>query len=295
MPAPASKASLAVRLLVTTCFAGCAFVNLTCQSTPASIEPHAAPVRKKATVERRQQQAPARLRAVTITPEVHPLSGLEQGELARMVRDDPSELGSVSIGRPNRGGLFNGVPMPEGPNWNVRAPERSWATREAVESLSRAIRAVANEFANTPRLQIGDMSKKKGGYFRPHRSHQSGCDADIGYYYKEGQGGWYVNADEKNLDVERTWALVKALITPGNVEYIFIDRSVQAILRRYAEGAEPNAEWLDDVFETPGKKGDPIIRHAWGHRTHMHVRFYNERARETSRLAYKLLARYGKI
>jgi murein endopeptidase len=185
--------------------------------------------------------------------------------------------------------------MPRGPYWEVRDVDRSWGTRETVESLGRAIRVVAESFQGTPRLQIGDMSKKKGGYFRPHRSHQSGRDADIGYYYKPDTGGWYVKADEENLDVARTWALVKALIAPGNVEYVFIDRGVQNLLKNHAMKTEPGTEWLDDVFEKPGKKGQPVIRHTWGHRTHMHVRFYGDQAQETSRRTYKLLARYGKI
>lgn len=287
LPSPA-------RLAASLCLLSGAFLITTCRSAPASIEPHAHPPRPKITLTA-SQTAPARLDTVTITPSVHPLAALKPAELLHMVRENPGQLGSVSIGRPNRGGLFNGVTMPEGPHWEVRDPDRSWATRETVESLSQAIRVVANQFPNTPRLQIGDMSKKKGGYFRPHRSHQSGRDADIGYYYKAGEGGWYVKANEKNLDVERSWELVKALITPGNVEYIFIDRSVQALLRRHAETVEPSTEWLDDVFEKPTKKGTPVIRHTWGHRTHMHVRFYSERARETSQLTYKLLARHGKI
>ena len=53
--------------------------------------------------------------------------------------------------------------------------------------------------------------------------------------------------------------------------------------------------WLDSVFRGGPGTERAIIRHARGHATHMHIRFYNPIAQETARRAYPLLVRHGVI
>jgi murein endopeptidase len=168
------------------------------------------------------------------------------------------------------------------------------ATQETVDALTLAISSVVREFPDAPALCLGDMSKPRGGYFRPHRSHQSGRDADIGYYYLEGSA-WYKPADAASLDRKLSWSLIKALLTQGSVEYLFVDRSVQELLEQYALSVEPDRTWVRELFNHPGGKAEGVLRHAPGHQTHMHVRFFSDRARETSKRAYRLMARFGKI
>lgn len=236
---------------------------------------------------------PTLLPDVVVEPARHPLDGLDRSGLLALVRGEPERLGSLSIGRANRGSLYNGVQMPESPHWRLVDPDRSWATQETVDAITLAIHAVVSEHPSTPPLALGDMSKQRGGYFRPHRSHQSGRDVDIGYYYLEGPA-WYKPADAKTLDRKLTWTLVKALLTQGSVEYLFIDKSVQKLLEEYALSVEPDRAWVHELFNPPAKH-ESVVRHVAGHKTHMHVRFYNDQACETSKRAYPLLARFGKI
>lgn len=238
--------------------------------------------------------SPLKLPALDIVPAAHPLESLARGELIRRVRHDPGSLGSVSIGRANRGALFNAVQMPEGPHWELVDPDRSWATRETVDALIAAIDTVHERYPGSPPLFIGDMSRRRGGYFRPHRSHQSGRDADIGYYYSDGST-WYQRANADNLDRERTWTLVKGLLTQGSVEYLFVDRSVQQLLKEHALSVEHHTEWVEELFNHPGGRAPGVVRHVRGHQTHMHVRFFNDTARETAKRTYALLARYGRL
>lgn len=205
-------------------------------------------------------------------PKVRTLGAtLTDAELVAKLKTDPQSLASMSIGRPNRGALYNAIQMPESPLWRVAEPEHAWGTDESVASIVRAVSQVNERFAGTPELYIGHISSRRGGYLRPHRSHQSGRDADIGYYYSSGPG-WYARANAKNLDRVRTWALVKAFATDPNVEGIFIDRSVQTLLREYALKAGEDAAFLDGIFESRAHR-DRLIRHEWGHVTHLHVRF----------------------
>lgn len=236
---------------------------------------------------------PTELPTVLVEPARHPLDGLDRTGLLALVRNEPARLGPMSIGRANRGSLYNGVQMPEGPHWRLVDPDRSWATQETIDGLTLAIQTVVREHPEAPPLALGDMSKRRGGYFRPHRSHQSGRDVDVGYYYLEGPA-WYKKANAETLDRKLTWSLVKALLTQGSVEYLFMTEGVQRLLEAYALTVEPDRAWVRELFNPP-KKHQSVVRHVAGHDTHMHVRFYSDQACETSKRAYPLLARFGKI
>jgi len=112
-------------------------------------------------------------------------------------------------------------------------------------------------------------------------------------YYTTGQT-WYVPATAQNLDAVRTWSLVKALLSGGDVEYLFMDRSVQTLLREHAEAAGDDPEWLQRLFRSRVQR-DALVRHTWGHRTHFHVRFHSPRACATARHLYPRLKANGMI
>jgi penicillin-insensitive murein endopeptidase len=223
----------------------------------------------------------------------HPLADVSDAELEHRLVTKPASLGSMSIGKPSGGLLFNGAPMPPGDGWTVVSPGQSFGTQETIDYLEAAIRAVNAEFPNSQKLSIGDISARSGGYLSPHLSHQSGRDADVGYYYLDG-GGWYRRATAQNLDATRTWALVRALVTRTDVEMLLIDRSIQSLLRTEAERLGEDSEWVDGLFKGKGPL-PPIIRHAPGHATHLHARFFSPIAQETGRRAYAALVRHQLI
>jgi len=220
-------------------------------------------------------------------------SGLSQAEIAFRLAHDPGSLGSLSVGRPNRGALWNGVLMPDGPLWEVVDPKHSFGTEETIRSIAAAVEAVHGRFPDSPKLYIGQLSSEHGGYLRPHRSHQTGRDVDIGYYYLGGPR-WYVRATAATLDRARTWALVKSFVQDPNVEAMFMDRSVQRLLRDYAEDHGESPAWLVSVFDGKGN-AEPLVRHEWGHLTHLHVRFRCPAAQEAGLLAHRSLLSLGKI
>lgn len=196
-------------------------------------------------------------------------------ELLRLVKENPGALGSASLGSPTRGSLFGGVEMKDSEGI-LRAGGYGWGTETVIRSIERAVREVRRCFPGSPPLYVGDIARERGGWLRPHRSHQSGLDADIGYYYRT-QATWYQRATAQNLDVARTWALVRALIEGGNVEMIFMDVSVQRLVQAHLATLPQGERPPEDLFESPAKK-DTIIRHAWGHATHFHVRFQDPAA-----------------
>jgi murein endopeptidase len=225
---------------------------------------------------------------VELDPLPHPLAELSDAELAKLIDADPKQLGAASIGEPNRGQLWGGVQAESNELWEVVDPDRSWATPAVLAGLTRAVQTVHEEFPRTPRLHLGDLSRKRGGYLGPHRSHQSGLDADVSYYYVTEQK-WYQKATKQNLDRPRTWALVRALTADPSVEYLFVDITVQRLLRAHAEASGELGESLDALFGGLKRRTEAPIRHTWGHRTHLHVRFRDPVAQETARRLYPLL------
>ena len=213
---------------------------------------------------------------------------LGRSAIRRRLAEDPAVFGALSVGRPNRGALVAGLRMPDGPLWDVVDPKRAYGTEETVASLVKAIAHVNEEWPGTPKLYVGQISAERGGYLRPHRSHQSGRDVDLGYYYSSGPA-WYVRATRDNLDLQRTWSLVKALSEDANVEAIFMDRSVQQILKEYAAKTGEDAATLAKVFGGLHAE-EPLLHHEWGHLTHMHVRLSCPVARDAALRAYGTIA-----
>lgn len=209
-----------------------------------------------------------------------------------LIQLDPRALGPLSIGSPNGGLLFNAQPMPEGELWNIRNPDETWATTETIGFVVRAIETVAKQFPGSPRVVIGDISRRDGGRLNWHASHQVGRDVDIGFYHRS-EVEDFLRGRRGNMDIPRTWALVRALVTETDVHRIFLDRHIQRYLYSHALETDEDEAWLDELFgrHTSGK--DAIIQHVRRHRDHLHVRFHNARAQEWGRIAYPLLVKAG--
>jgi len=207
-------------------------------------------------------------------------------DLLRLAREQPLALGSASIGWPTRGALWGAVQLRESEGIQ-RAGDHGWGTETVILSIERAVREVRRCFAGTPALHVGDIARRRGGWLRPHRSHQSGLDADIGYYYRGGSS-WYVQVTTDNLDVARSWALIRALVEGGNVEMMFIDRRVQALLRAHVATLPVDQRRDVDLFQTAENKSS-LIRHERGHTAHFHVRFSDPAAMELGQLLPSVL------
>jgi penicillin-insensitive murein endopeptidase len=221
----------------------------------------------------------------------HPLGFLSDHELELRLKENPTSLGSASIGKPNNGRLFNAVRMPEDEAWKLVDPNHAFGTEETVRELRLALRAVYNQFPNTPTVSIGHLSAAKGGPLSPHRSHQSGRDVDVSFYYDGAPNRWYQRANSSNLDLRRTVFLIRTLIEKTHIEMILVDQSLHEPLRRFAleQGLAP--DWVESWFSRRDGRA-PIVRHAPGHATHLHLRFKNPIAERSGQRLTSLLDRY---
>lgn len=181
---------------------------------------------------------------------------------------------SVSWGRANYGRLYNGISMKSVPGLHIRNPQRAYGTRHTVRMLEAVAADIIARWPDTPDLHVGDISHPEGGYMTPHKSHQSGRDADISYYFK---GNVRLNRFEKmtpeTFDAVKNWHMFKTLIDTQQVEYIFVDYKLQKVLYEYALSIGYNPAELGGILQYPNRGGRGIIRYSRGHGNHWHIRF----------------------
>lgn len=183
---------------------------------------------------------------------------------------------SVSSGSANRGRLINGVAMQDSPGLKVRNVDRAYGTQRTVYLLQAAGADLRARWPDAPELLVGSLSTRTGGRLRPHRSHQSGRDADLAYYHR---GNVELNEfrvmTEDTFDAVKNWHVFKTLIDTGEVEFIFIDYSLQRVLYEYALSIGYTEEELQPILQYPSgaSTSTGIIRHARGHANHWHIRF----------------------
>ena len=207
-----------------------------------------------------------------LNPEID-LNALALGQRLLVLRYD-DRVGSTSIGTPNRGRLLGGIPMPEGEHWVVRNTHLAFGTAEAVSHMIRGLSHVGETLPGGATPMIGDLSRRHGRRLKRHRSHQSGRDADVAYYFHDhARSLAFTPASPSTMDLERQWALFSYWIERDLVTYIFIDPRLQRALRRYAEAQGVAQAEIDRVFGGDGGRRSGILRYSPGHRDHFHVRF----------------------
>src|SRR4029079_306113 len=108
------------------------------------------------------------------SPEEQYTTDISDTELERRMKEEPSSLGSVSVGFVQSGRLINSVRFPDSPDWTVVSPEKAWTTQETVDYLTRSIRELRSRYPDAPLLRVNQISARDGGYIRPHKSHQNG-------------------------------------------------------------------------------------------------------------------------
>jgi penicillin-insensitive murein endopeptidase len=210
------------------------------------------------------------------------------------VPPDVSKLGPLSVGHPHEGYLVNAVKMPTGPGWVLTVPGHGFGTQEAVDALSHCLTAVHEQFPGSPPVMLGSLSAERGGLLPPHESHRSGRDADV-YFFRKPGATWSRAATEADIDLPRTWALLRCFITDADVDMILIVRKVQNWIEDYALSiGEPKA-WIDDLFHDRGTAKTAIVRDVPGHVAHMHVRFVSPKARRAAVAAYDRLVATGAV
>jgi len=223
----------------------------------------------------------------TLNPALEPGEKVDAGARIKVYAADPTKP-TRSVGHPNRGRLQNGLPLPEGSSWRLRPNRRrTFGTHKTISTLVDAFQAYGERYPDAPPVRVGEIAKRRGGRAKPHASHRTGRDVDLGYIgvaEDDGEVRWQ-RMGESTLDAEKSWFLIHELIKSGNVDTIFISSRLQKFLYRAAKAQGLPEEEVRRIFQHPRHPDSPsaIIKHWRGHVNHMHVRFrcedWNSRCR----------------
>jgi len=187
---------------------------------------------------------------------------------------------AVAKGHPNQGSLENGIQMPDSDLYIRRYPRLMWGNAYLVSNLQRAIAAFRRDIEWEGELVLADISKKKGGPFNPHASHQAGRDIDIWlptlrgvfkskYLTESGDEKWGRRPEPEEVDWFATFGLIEALADTGAVQEVFLDKTLHPTLRRAGLEMGASEEEVDNIF----KKNGGVVAHSAAHIHHIHVRF----------------------
>ena len=190
-----------------------------------------------------------------------------------LIKAVAERVSASARGSNTKGRLLNGEQMPPGLGHVVRYPMHAFGTSRMVDLLYSVFEDLRRCDPDMPPIVVGDLSKPKGGAFPPHKSHQNGRDVDLSYVpalQMHVARGFM--ADRTTMDVPRTWAFLKRLMDTGQVEFLFVDHSVQKLLYDYVKSTMTPEE-LRRIFQYPTKAQRGIMRHSSGHIDHVHVRF----------------------
>lgn len=193
---------------------------------------------------------------------------------------------AVSVGSPTDGKLVNGLRVE--PNAALRfAPAYShtdvrWGLPSVVHMVQRAAGQVAKRYPGSV-MNLGHLSQHNGGEVDRHASHESGRDADIGFYVKNAQGksilsDSFVSFEGSGkaehwpgavFDDARNWELVSALVTDPEVHitHIFVATPLRDRLLAYAKHVGAHPDIRDRAAELLAQP-----RGSLPHDDHFHVR-----------------------
>ena len=193
----------------------------------------------------------------------------------------PGKMVLVRLGDPRdlleaRPFLADWVQLTTQKGYNIKRPSASYGRPWAMKLMLRAMCEFRRRNPGAGNIVVGDWSGKVGGQLGRHLSHRTGRDVDLSYFI-EGKPGLkgFVRATPSSMDVGLSWELVRALLDTRQVEFIFMDWSLQKAMYEYARSKGfPEAE-LNQIFQYPeGRRvRSGIIRWARGHDNHIHVRF----------------------
>ncbi|MCL2726172.1 MAG: penicillin-insensitive murein endopeptidase [Polyangiaceae bacterium] len=162
-------------------------------------------------------------------------------------------ISAKSIGSPTNGKLVGGARLDTSDALRVYPDDAPgdvrWGLPSLVGMIERSAHAVRKQFPDAV-LSVGHLSKAGGGEIDRHASHESGRDADLGFYVKN-IAGKQVYADHMvsfkgdgtaptwpgaRFDDARNWALVSAMLNDASarITHIFVATPIRERLLAYA-------------------------------------------------------------
>ncbi len=201
---------------------------------------------------------------------------------ARAKASRGGKKGAQSIGAPNNGHLTGAVRLRGSRSLHQREGAHSWGLPQLVHLLHRAASTVGRKHRGSQML-VGDLSGRTGGHLDHHSSHQTGRDADVGFYVMNSKGkpiaakrfipfddaGNARDAPGVRFDEARNWTMIEAMLKDdkATVHYMFITNALRGKLLAYAAKKHAPKEIIDRAAAVMMSPADADL-----HDDHVHVR-----------------------
>jgi len=184
--------------------------------------------------------------------------------LPKRFQKAPFALMSLSVGHPNAGWQVRAKRLRKSKHLVIKAgsEERSFGHPALVLMLGRSAKEIAKAAPGSVML-VGDLSSKLGGELSGHRSHQSGRDADVGFYVLDPNGkpvtpekflsfsvdGKATDGSGHSFDDRRNWLLVQSWVRDkrAGLSHIFVSRGLRQRLLGYAAKQPAFAKHVEEV------------------------------------------------
>jgi penicillin-insensitive murein endopeptidase len=193
--------------------------------------------------------------ALTASTGAFPNAAPAHRTAARIATLGPSAMRfGRSIGSPTDGHLVGGAHLDDAPYLRIVPVDVGgdvrWGLEPLVAMLDRAARQVRRQFPDAI-TSMGHLSRAGGGDLDRHHSHESGRDADVGFFIRSATGrpllpsrfvqfrgdGTAVGWPGAYFDDARNWLFVSALVSDpeAHVTHVFVAAPLRARLLAYAE------------------------------------------------------------
>lgn len=205
-------------------------------------------------------------------------------DLPRRFQGAPFSLMSLTVGYPNDGFQLRAKKLKNSESLQVKdsSKDNIFAHPALVLMLERSAREVAHVEKGSL-LMVGDLSRRDGGPLSGHVSHQSGRDADVGFYLRDAAGRPVVRDHFTPFDPNgksryeagvyfddyRNWLLLRAWVTDNRagLVHIFVSTGLRWRLIEYGRKDPRFARYVEDVAVLLKQPAGRSV-----HDDHFHVR-----------------------
>ncbi|HLV68634.1 MAG TPA: penicillin-insensitive murein endopeptidase [Polyangiaceae bacterium] len=207
-------------------------------------------------------------------------------DLPEKYRKLPFSLMSLSVGSPAHGFQLRAKRLRSNEHLLIKtgSEKKAFGHPALVLMLQRSARQMARE-APGARLLVGDLSSEFGGFLPGHKSHQSGRDADVGFFVVDRDGnpktlrkfvafdakGRARNGSGLRFDDYRNWLLVQMWLRDERaaIQHVFVAAHLRRRLLEFAK-ARP-------LFKKYAPAAARLLRqprNSSPHDDHFHVRIH---------------------
>lgn len=205
-------------------------------------------------------------------------------ELPAQYRRSPFAMMSLSVGLPTNGWQIRAKQLKKSENLWIqdKSVPYSYGHPALVLMLHRTAKQIARQSPGSV-LLVGDLSREYGGPLAGHRSHQSGRDADVGFFVTDVKGkpvnvrnmrifdkdGRARDGSGLRFDDYRNWLLVQLWLkdTRAQLEYVFVASHLRRRLLEFAAARPAFRKYVEDAAQFLRQPSNGLP-----HDDHFHIR-----------------------